>query len=157
MHFIEALEEELQDNHQTLLWDWHILCSSELLMEGPDWTRMNVKCLVWWRDFCSFQFKEEGKKNPNQNRMSMEVKCQRKKNNYLRWDIDKGLVPLEGMIQKINEIDVPCLLFVAPVILLVPVACYIFSLIQSGGKQLIWHDKLIVSEAISALKHVSCD
>jgi len=63
---------------------------------------------------------------------------------------------LEGTLQKINEIDVRCLSFFctsnSP-----SAGCRIFNLIQSGVKQPIGHDKLIVSEVISALKHVSYD
>lgn len=65
MHVLEGLEKEgeLQDNHWRLLLDWHILCSSDLLKEGPDWMGMNVKYSVCQRDFWGFrQLRGEGKK-----------------------------------------------------------------------------------------------
>lgn len=69
-----------------------------------------------------FPVAEGRRKNTKQN---SRCNVNGKKNNDLRCDIDKGLVPLEGMIQKINEIHIFCLIFFfAPVILLVPVAVY---------------------------------
>lgn len=158
MHFSEGLETEgeLQDNHWRLLLDRHILCSSEMLMERC-FSREEWEIAALPEGFLRFPMAEERKQKAVA--ISSAVSTWWLKRNYkiiILREIHKCYMTLQSMLQNINKIAVSFLSCFctsnSP-----SASCCMFSLIQSGGKQLMWHDKLIVLEVISALKRVSYD